>query len=104
MCLLYLGGPVFCEGNLQSSDTFGTNVSPLINLTLCGVPPPNVTWSFHGKDGIAERAFVENYKYEYSISLQPLTQETCGRELGLNLIGHNSTKKRLQLFLDSCKY
>ena len=89
---------------MQSSYTFGRNVGPLINLTICGVPPPNVTWSFHGKDGIATSNFVENYTYEHLISLEPLTQETCGRELGLNLNGYNSTKKRLQLFLDSCKY
>ena len=95
---------MFCKGDLQSNYTFGRNASPHINLTLCGVPPPNVTWSFHVKDGIATRELVENDTYEYSIQLPQLTQETCGKELVLNVTGHNSTEKRLRLFLDSCKY
>ena len=104
MCLLYLGGPVFCQGDLQSSYIFGSNVDPHINLTLCCVPPPTVTWSFHGKDGNATRELVGNYTYEYLIQLPRLTQKTCGRELILNVTGLNNTEKRSQLFLDSCKY
>lgn len=95
---------MFCKGDLQSNYTFGRNDSPHINLTLCGVPPPNVTWRFSGKDGIAKRELVENDTYKYFMQLLQLTQETCGKELVLNLTGHNSTEKRLRLFLDSCKY
>ena len=104
MCLLHLGGPVFCKGDLQSNYTFGRNVRPSINLTLCGVPPPNVTWSFHGKDGIAKRDITDYYRYEYFVQLPQLTQETCGRNLALNLTGHSSIVKELQLLLDSCEY
>ena len=104
MCLLYLGGPVLCKGDLQSSYTFGRNFDPLINLTLCGVPQPNVTWTFHGEKGTASLDFTERYTYKYLIRLSQLTQMTCGRDLVLNLAGYNSTEKRLQLLLDSCKY
>ena len=104
ICLLYLGGPVFCNGNLQSRYNFGRNVYPLISFTICGVPPPNVTWSFHGEGGNATSEFVKSYMYKYLIRLPQLTQETCGRDLVLNVTGYNSTEKRLRLFLDSCKY
>ena len=102
--LLYLGGPVFCKDPLPSNYTFGRNVKPLVNLTVCGVPAPNVTWSFHDKDGIAKRRSVKNFTYEYSIQLEELTQRTCGRNLVLNVTGHNSTKETLRLFVDRCKY
>ena len=75
--MLYLGGPVFCKDPLPSNYTFGRNVKPYVDLTLCGVPAPNVTWSFHGKNGNATRKQVENFTYEYSIQLEELSQKTC---------------------------
>ena len=104
MCSLYLGGPEFCIDDLRSSYTFGRNVHPLINLTLCGVPPPYVTWRFHEEGGNATSEFINSYTYKHFIQLPQLTQETCGRDLVLNVTGYNSTEKRLRLFLDSCKY
>ena len=95
---------MFCKDDLQSSYTFGRNVHPLINLTLCGVPPPNVTWSYHEEGGNAIRESVNSSTHKYLIRLLQLTQKTCGRDLVLNATGHNSMEKRLPLFLDSCKY
>ena len=56
---------MFCRDDLQSNYTFSRNVTPLINLTLCGVPSPNVTWSYRSEVGIAARQLVDNYTYEY---------------------------------------
>ena len=102
--MLYLGGPVFCKDPLSSNYTFGRNVKPLVNLTVCGVPAPNVTWSFCDEGGITRRKPVENFTYEYSIQLEELTQKTCGMELVLNVTGYSSIKEKLQLFVDRCKY
>ena len=102
--MLYLGGPVICKDPLSSNYTFGRNVKSLVNLTVCGVPAPTVTWSFGDEDGIAVRNLVENFTYEYSIQLEELTQKTCGIELVLNVTGDNSIKEKSQLFVDICKY
>ena len=102
--MLYLGGPIFCKDNLRSKYTFGGNVIPLINFALCGVPAPNVTWSFHDKDGTAARKPIENFTYEYEIELPQLIQKTCGMELILDATGYNSKEFRSRLLLESCKY
>ena len=102
--LLYLGGPIFCKDDLQPKYTFGSNVKPHIIFTLCGVPAPNVTWSFHDKNGTAERKPVANYTYEYQIELPQLIQKTCGMEIVLSATGYNSKENRSRLLLESCKY
>ena len=44
---------------MSYSYTFGGNVKPLLNLTLCGVPEPNVTWSFGIEGGFATGKLVQ---------------------------------------------
>ena len=90
---------------MPSNYTFGENVKPVVNLTVCGVPAPNVTWSFHDEHGISTPKLAENFTYEYSIKLEKkITQKTCGRELVMNVTGHRSTNKTLQLLVNRCKY
>ena len=103
--LLYLGGPEFCKEDLQSSYSFG-NVTPLINVTICGVPAPTLQWRFH--NGVVtdadRKAGSNSYTYEYLIQLPRITQRTCGRELWLNATGYNTTVIRSRVFSTSCKY
>ena len=101
---LNLGGPEFCKGNPQSRHNFSENVTPVINVTLCGVPAPILLWNFN--DGVAENATrkaINYYTFEYSMQLPELTQETCGRKLALTATGNESIKEELLVFLDSCK-
>ena len=101
---MYLGGPEFLKG-LECSYTFGSNVTPVINFTLNGVPAPNVTWWFH-KDyaGNALSEQSDSYKYELSIQLPKLTQKTCGRQLVLRASGYYTTERTATVFVTDCKY
>ena len=91
---------------MQSNYNFSNGtVTPVINVTLCGVPTPNVTWRFH--DGGAVAAIPKEfngYKYNYSLVLPRLGQDTCGRELLLSVAGYNKINRTVKVFLDSCKY
>ena len=91
---------------MQSNYTFSNEtVTPVFNVTLCGVPTPNVTWKFHDGDVVtAIPKGINSYKYSYLIKLPKLGQKTCGRELLLSATGHNTTTRRRKVFLDSCKY
>ena len=101
---MYLGGPEFLKG-LESEYTFRSNVTPVINFTLHGVPAPNVTWMLHEDDaGKTTREQIYIYKYKYSIQLPKLTQKTCGRQLVLKAIGYNITERRITVFVTDCKY
>ena len=90
---------------LESNYTFGSNVTPVVNFTLCGVPAPNVTWWLH-KDytGYVSREKIDSYIYEYSIQLPKLTQKTCGRQLVLKATGYNMTERTSTAFVTDCKY
>ena len=101
---MYLGGPEFLKG-LDSNYTFGSNVTPVINVTLCGIPAPNVTWLLHTDyAGNASREESDRYTYEYSMRLPKLTQKTCGRQLVLNVSGYNMTERTTTVFVTECKY
>ena len=90
---------------LQPNYTFGSNVTPVINFALLGVPAPNVTWTFHVvAAGNATREPIDSYIYKYSIHLPKLTQKTCGRKLMVKAIGHNITEEETKVFVIDCKY
>lgn len=103
--MLYLGGPEFCKEDLQPRYTFG-NVTPQINVTLCGKPPPTLKWRFHeGAVTDTDRIAGSNdYMYEYLIELPAIIQKTCGRELLLNATGYKTRFRSLRVFSTSCKY
>ena len=101
---MYLGGPEYLKG-LNSSYTFGSNVTPLINFTLNGVPVPSVTWQLP-KDyaGNASREQRDSSTYKYSIQLPKLTQKTCGRQLVLKASGYNIRERTATVFVTNCNY
>ena len=104
MCLVYLGGPEFCEKSLQPNYTLSSNVSPVMKVVLCGVPAPILHWRF--KDGssvMAMRQSINSYTYEFLINLPKLTQKTCERDLTLIATGNIVLKWRQQLLFPNCK-
>ena len=110
-CALYLGGPEFCEGDLKSNYTFNSTHSAVIDLTLCGMPAPTLTWRLHdGAVNITRHiSRINDYTYKYVIQLPELTQRLCGRILQLNATvtysgTDNTITKNSTLSLESCKY
>ena len=90
---------------LESNYTFGSNVTPVVNFTLRGVPAPNVTWWLHKNyAGYISREQIDSYMYEYSIQLPKLTQKTCGRQLVLKASGYNKSERTTTVFVTDCKY
>ena len=90
---------------MQSNYTFGNNVPQVVNVTLCGVPAPILTWSFNdGNLKVASRIKKNSSVYEYEIQLPQLKQETCGRELMLNATGFETIKRSRRVYLTYCKY
>ena len=105
VCLVYLGGPEICEKVSQPNYTLNFNVSPVINVVLCGVPAPILHWRFiDGSSAMATRKKIKSYTYKYLIHMPKLTQKTCGRELTLIATGSVVLKWRKQLFFANCKY
>ena len=103
ICLIYLGGPEFCEKDLKSNYTFGIDVTPVINVTLCGVPAPVVRWRFHGgANAVATRKEINSHTYQYMIQLPNVTQKLCGREITLNFIGKATLERKLHVLLSKC--
>ena len=91
--------------DLQSNYSFGSNVTPVINFTLRGVPAPVVTWKLHMEDaGNATREPIDSFTYKYSIELPNITQKTCGRELVLTAIGNITKDRKTKVFVTDCKY
>ena len=103
MFYLYLGGPEFLKG-LESNYTFGSNVTPVLNFTLHGVPAPNVTWLHKDYAGYVSHEKNDSYIYKYSVQLPKLTQKTCGRQLVLKASGYNMTGRTTTVFVTDCKY
>ena len=103
--MLYLGGPEFCNGDLQSSYNFSSNVDQVIRITLCGVPTPDLEWRLHGGAFMpANRTTINSYTYKYFIKLPPLTQRICGRKLVFNVSGKWAFEIGRPVFLTNCKY
>ena len=102
MSLLCLGGPEFCQEDLQSNYTYGSNNSQVINVILCGVPPPVLHWKFqNGANFVARREPINAYTHKY---MPPkVTQKSCGRELTLLAIGKTTLERKLFVFLAKCK-
>ena len=102
MFLLYLGGPEFCQEDLQSNYTFGNNNSQVINVILCGVPAPVVHWKYpNGDNFAAKRELINAYTYKY---MPPkVTQKSCGRELTFHAKGKATLERKLLVFLAKCK-
>ena len=90
---------------LKSSYTFGSNITPVVNFTLLGVPAPSVSWWLHEDyAGYVSGEKIDSYIYKYSIQLPKLTQRTCGRQLVLKAIGYNMTERTTTVFVTDCKY
>ena len=90
---------------MQPSYNFSSSISPVINVTFCGVPAPNVTWRLHDSSiADATREEVDRYTNKYSIYLPQLAQKTCGRELQLNATGFTRKEETTKVFVTSCKY
>ena len=103
--MLYLGGPEFCYGHLQSSYNFSNNTDQVIRILLCGVPAPVLEWRLHDSAFMpVNRTAINSYTYEYLIKLPPLTQRICGRELVLNASGNKPILENRTVFLTNCKY
>ena len=102
MSLLYLGGPEFCQEDLQSNYTFGSNNSQVMNVILCGVPAPVVHWKFqNGTNFAATRVPINAYTYKY---MPPkVTPKLCGRELTFHAKGKTTLERKLLVFLEKCK-
>lgn len=84
--------------------TFNSDVLPVINVTLCGVPAPILHWTFHnGATMVATREPINTYTYKYLIHLPNITQKTCGVELSLNATGTDKIKKTISVFPAKCK-
>ena len=106
MNALHLGGPKYCQDDLQSNYTFDVNnSSPTINITLCGVPRPVVEGHFIDKKLEVTNSTVNDYTHNYTLQLPQLKQAVCGKELIINASGYsgiltNTTK----IFVKNCKY
>ena len=104
---LLLGGPIFCEGELPDSYSFHEFAQETINVTVCGVPQPTVSWKFNTstfKNGSPEK--INNYTFTYPMTLPPLTQEICGTNLTFKAEGYLGKKeeRKSRIFLSNCKF
>ena len=106
MNTLHLGRPKYCQDYLQSSYTFDVNdISPTINITLCGVPQPVVEGHFIGKTLIVTSSTVNDYTFNYTLQLPQLEQAACGKELTITAKGYNGTlTNKTKIFVKNCKY
>ena len=103
--LLFLGGPELCQGNFQSNYTFDDNSSPIINVTLCGIPRPVVQVIFIDEKLDVLNTTVNTYTHIYALQIPRLSQRTCGKELTVIATGHNGIlTKKTKIFIGSCKY
>ena len=90
---------------MQFNYTFNLTVNQVIDVTLCGVPVPNVTWRFpDGNFNYVTPKPIDSYKYEYTIKLPTLGQRTCGRDLMLKATGNSTIEASVKVFWTSCKY
>lgn len=102
MFFIYLGGPEFCQEDLQSHYTFGNNVSPVTSVILCGIPAPIVHWKFHDDTNVvATREAINTYTYKYTLPM--ITQKSCGRELTFYATGKVTLQRKLRVFFSKCK-
>ena len=88
--VLHLGEPEFCQGKLRSNFFFDVNRSPKINITLCGVPQPDVQGDFNAKKLTVLKAKLNSYTHNFTLQLPRLTQTVCGKELILTATGYNN--------------
>ena len=92
-------------GDFPSIFVFDDNSLPRINITLCGVPQPEVRPEFTSRILTVLSKPVNNYAHTYTLELPRLTQTTCGRELIVTAVGHSSTlTKKIKFFVENCKY
>ena len=103
--VLYLGGPEFCQGGFPSNFTFDDNSSPIIVITLCGVPQPLVVAEFAGQKLKVIKAALNSYTHNFTLVLPQLTQTQCGRILEVTATGYNDAlTDKTKIFLKNCKY
>ena len=104
--MLHLGEPEFCQGKLRSNYTFDVNSSPKINITLCGVPQPDVQGDFNAKKLTVLKDKVNSYTHNFTLLLPRLTQTVCGKELILTATGYNniSITDKTKINVRNCKY
>ena len=104
--VLHLGGPELCQDSFPSNFTFGENSSPKVNITLCGVPNPEVEGKFIDQKLAVSYGMVNKYTRNYKLQLPILTQIACGKELAITATakGRNDTLNiRTKIFLEKCK-
>ena len=104
--VLHLGGPELCQDSFPSNFTFGENSSPKVNITLCGVPNPEVEGKFIDQKLAVSYGMVNKYTHNYKLQLPLLTQMACGEELAITATakGRNDTLNiRTKIFLEKCK-
>ena len=102
MFFIYLGGPEFCQEDLESNYTFANNASPVISVMLCGIPATIVHWKFHDNTNVvATREAINTYTYKYTLPM--ITQKSCGRELTFHATGKVTIQRKLRAFFSRCK-
>lgn len=90
---------------MKSNYTFGIDVFPVINMTLCGVPAPVVRWKFHdGANAVATREAINSHTYKYTMHLPIIAQKLCGKVLTLNVTGRATLERKLRVFLSKCMF
>ena len=101
---LHLGGPEICQGDIVCTYTFNDSSSPTINLTLCGVPQPQVQVEFIEQKVTVLNVPISSYTHRFILQLPLLTQTECGKELTITATGYNgSLVKRTKIFVENCK-
>ena len=109
MDVLHLGGPELCQEDFPSNYTFDDKSSPKINITLCGVPQPQVQGEFIKENLNVLNTTVINYLHNYILQLPQLTQTVCGKELTVTATVKGNEydgtlSKTTKIFVENCKY
>ena len=106
MNALHLGGPKYCQDDLQSNYTFDVNnSSPTINIILCGVPPPVVEGHFIGEKLMVTNSTINNHTKSYTLQLPQLKQAVCGADLIITARGYSDIlTNTAKIFVKNCKY
>lgn len=103
--ILNLGGPEVCQNSFPGSLTFDASSSPIINVSLCGLPQPDVKAFFLGQMLNIKNETVNSYTHNFTLQLPVLTQLACGRELTIAATGYNGTLSlKIKIRVKNCKY
>ena len=102
---LHLGGPQFCHESFPSNITFDDEGSPIIKITLCGVPVPKVEWKFSGRKVSVLNEKINSYTHNFTLELPQLRKIDSGKELTVTASGHNGIlNKTTKICTGNCKF